>query len=46
LIPLGVTLALKMIPKDVMTECREKAREIMAQGKPINKVAAAVVIGI
>jgi uncharacterized membrane protein YkvA (DUF1232 family) len=46
LIPLGVVLALKMIPKDVMAECREKAREIMAQGKPVNKVAAAVIIAI
>jgi len=46
LIPLGVMLALKMIPKDVMAECREKAREIMAQGKPVNKVAAAVIIAI
>jgi uncharacterized membrane protein YkvA (DUF1232 family) len=46
LIPLGVILALKMIPKDVMTECRERARGIMAQGKPVNKVAAAVIIAI
>ncbi len=46
LIPLGVVLALKMIPKDVMAECREKSRELMAQGKPINKAAAAVVIAI
>lgn len=46
LIPLGVILALKMIPKDVMAEYREKAREIMAQSKPVNKVAAAVIIAI
>jgi len=46
LIPLGVVLALKMIPKDVMAECREKSRELMAQGKPINKAAAAVIIAI
>jgi uncharacterized membrane protein YkvA (DUF1232 family) len=46
LIPLGVVLALRMIPKDVMAECREKSRDLMAQGKPINKVAAGVVIAI
>ena len=46
LIPLGVILALKMIPKDVMAEYREKAREIMAQSKPVNKVAATVIIAI
>jgi uncharacterized membrane protein YkvA (DUF1232 family) len=29
LIPLGVVLALKMIPKEVMVECRERSQEIM-----------------
>ena len=44
LIPLGVFLALKMIPTEVMVECRLKAREVMAQGKPVNKLAAAVIV--
>src|SRR5512143_3742781 len=44
LIPLGVTLALKMIPPAVMAECREKAQEAMQQGMPVNKFAAAVII--
>lgn len=44
LIPLGVFLALKMIPPAVMVECRLKAREVMAQGKPVNRVAAAVIV--
>ena len=39
-------LALKMIPKDVMRECREKARDLMAQEIPVNKAAAAIIIGI
>ena len=46
LIPLGVMLALKMIPKDVMRECREKARDLMAEEIPVNKAAAAIIIGI
>jgi len=46
LIPLGVTLVLRMIPSDVMSDCRVKAKEIMNQGKPVNKVAAAVFVGI
>jgi uncharacterized membrane protein YkvA (DUF1232 family) len=46
LIPLGVFLALKMIPGEVMVECRSKAKEVMAQGKPVNKVAAAVIVVI
>lgn len=44
LVPLGVYLALKMIPPQVMVESREKAQELAAQGKPVNKVAAAVIV--
>jgi len=43
LIPLGIKLALSMIPAEVMAESREKAREIMRQGKPVNRAAAAVI---
>ena len=46
LIPLGVALALKMIPQEVLAECREKAREIMQQGMPLNRTAAFVIIAI
>ncbi len=46
LIPLGVMLALKMIPPAVMTECREKAQIAMSQGKPTNWFAAGVIIAI
>ena len=46
LIPLGVKLALSMIPTEVMDESRQKAQEIMAQGKPVNWVAAIIIIAI
>jgi len=46
LVPLGVTLALKMIPKPVLDQCRERARENMSQGKTKNWVAASVIIAI
>lgn len=46
IVPLGIALALKMIPAEVMAECRESAREIMAQGRPVNKVAAVIIIAI
>lgn len=46
LIPLGVVLALKMIPKEVLVECREKSREMMLQSKPVNRIAAIVIIAI
>ena len=44
LIPLGVFLALKMIPPQVVSESRLKAGEVMATGKPVNKVAALVIV--
>lgn len=46
LVPLGIALALRMIPPPVLAECREGARAAMAQGKPINRVAAAVIVAI
>ncbi len=46
IVPLGVALAVKMIPADVLAECQEQARELVKQGKPVNKVAAAIIIGI
>jgi uncharacterized membrane protein YkvA (DUF1232 family) len=44
LIPLGVTLAIKMIPPAVMSECRARAQEIIANGKPVSRVAGAVIV--
>lgn len=44
LIPLGIKLALSMIPEIVMNESREKAQEIIRQGKPVNRIAAAFII--
>src|SRR6266498_1764225 len=36
LVPLGIALAIRMIPPGVLAECREKSREVMKQGKPVN----------
>jgi uncharacterized membrane protein YkvA (DUF1232 family) len=44
LIPLGVALALKLIPPDVMADARLKARE--ASDKPVNWLAAGLIAGI
>jgi uncharacterized membrane protein YkvA (DUF1232 family) len=46
LVPLGAYLAVKLIPKEVMAESREKAREVLAQGKPVNKLAAVIIVFI
>ena len=42
LIPLGVALALRMIPAPVMAECRQKARLRVEQ--PISRAAAVAII--
>jgi uncharacterized membrane protein YkvA (DUF1232 family) len=46
LIPLGVVVARRMIPADVLAECRERARGRLAEGKPTNWIAAGVIVGI
>lgn len=46
LVPLGVMLALKLVPPGVMAECRAKAQEVMRQGKPVNWLAAAVIVAV
>ena len=46
LIPLGVALAVKMVPAPVLAECREEARRRVAEEKPVNRVAAAVIVAV
>ena len=46
LIPLGIVLALKMIPPDVLADCRQQARQIVGPNKPTNRTAAGVIITI
>lgn len=44
--PLGIWLALKMIPAEVMAESREQAQAQLGQDQPTRWMAAAVIIGI
>ncbi len=46
LVPLGILLTLRLIPPDVRAECRAKAEALMQEGKPVNRVAAAVIVAI
>jgi uncharacterized membrane protein YkvA (DUF1232 family) len=46
LVPLGISIALKMIPRDVIEECRHKAEEIRKNGKPKNWLTAGLFIMI
>jgi uncharacterized membrane protein YkvA (DUF1232 family) len=44
LVPLGIWLALKLIPPEVMAESRERAQEALADGKPVSRAAAVVIV--
>jgi uncharacterized membrane protein YkvA (DUF1232 family) len=44
LIPLGVALVLRMVPRDVLAECRARADE--SQERPVNWIAAGVIVTI
>ncbi|MDP9437325.1 MAG: YkvA family protein [Actinomycetota bacterium] len=44
LIPLGIALAVRMTPPDVLTECREEARSIGDRAGPKGTAAAVVVV--
>jgi uncharacterized membrane protein YkvA (DUF1232 family) len=45
-VPIGVLLATKMIPREVMEECGEKACEVTEGEKPVSRVAAVVVVAV
>jgi uncharacterized membrane protein YkvA (DUF1232 family) len=48
IVSLGAALAVKMVPKEVMTECREKARNAMepSASKRTRCLVAAIVVAI
>ena len=44
LIPLGIVLAIKLVPHHVLAECRIRAQETIKNGKPVSRVAGAVIV--
>jgi len=44
LIPLGIALVIKLIPAEVLQDCRGKAESTMRAGKPKNWVAGVILI--
>ena len=46
LIPLGIAMAVKMIPPPVLAECRQRAMEVISSGKPVSRIAAVVILVI
>ena len=46
LVPLGIALALRMIPGDVLTECREQAQETLSDGRDIGRAGTIAIVAI
>jgi uncharacterized membrane protein YkvA (DUF1232 family) len=46
LVPLGITLAVKLIPPHVLADCRARAREALREGQLASRRAAAVIVAI
>ena len=44
IVPLGIILALRMIPEIVITNCEGKAEELMKKGKPKNWIVGSIII--
>jgi uncharacterized membrane protein YkvA (DUF1232 family) len=44
LVPLGIIIALKMIPNEVIKECEMKAEEMRKQDKPKNWVVGSIIV--
>lgn len=46
LIPIGIALAIKLVPHQILAECRARAQETIQNGKPVSRVAAAAIVAI
>jgi uncharacterized membrane protein YkvA (DUF1232 family) len=46
LIPMGIALAVRLVPRSVLAECRIRAQETIQNGKPVSRVAGVVIVVI
>ena len=46
IVPMGVALAIRLIPNNIMNDCREQSENIFKEGKPKNWVAGGIIIFI
>lgn len=46
LIPAGIAFAIRLIPRPVMADCRERARKAMENRKPVSWIAGALIVFI
>lgn len=44
IVPLGISLAIKLVPKEILDECRIQAEEAFKTGKPKNWIAGVIII--
>jgi uncharacterized membrane protein YkvA (DUF1232 family) len=44
LIPIGIVLAVRIIPHPILEECRARAQDLIARGQPVSRIAGAVII--
>jgi uncharacterized membrane protein YkvA (DUF1232 family) len=44
IIPVGVTLLIKIVPRDILEECRTKVRSDFLNKKPKNWIAATIIV--
>lgn len=46
LLPLGIALAIKLIPAPVLAECRAAAKAAFQEGRPVSRTAGVIVVAI
>ena len=47
LIPMGISVAIRLIPQSVLAECRAQAQEVMANNeRPVSRTAGAIIVAI
>jgi len=44
LLPLGIALAVKLIPPEIMAQCRIEAENLFKDYRPINRIAAFIIV--
>jgi len=44
LVPLGIMIVIRMIPAEVLAECRRKAEALVGRATRAGKIAAAVIV--
>ncbi|ROT97974.1 DUF1232 domain-containing protein [Marinobacter sp. R17] len=46
LLPLGIALAIRLVPEAVMSDCRARALDAFKNGRPVNRWAGVAVVAI